>query len=381
MIIDKCHFKIGKARPFDLFNILMWLLLMLCFEVPGFNTVGKVIYVFLMYNMCQSICYTFVSVASPIRVKRSFVEDVRAKALTYGSLISAILGTVLGIVTPILISMFEHQPHGWLIITGVYAVPGILMSLVMFFLVPEMENPEEMEAKREENKESIIESVKLIFQNPNTVLVIIMIFANTLAQGIGMGAQTYYFTYNVGNLALASIVGLISLVGYVVLPVTPAIIKKLGNRKSSLLFYTVLFVSGVGRLVMPKSVLWLAICTSVTTVSIASLMNIRELVLIDCMRFGQLKSGKNYEGIYASVRGFSDKIATGLVGFFTGIILDIGHFDGTVAVQPASALTSIAVLYAVIPSIMAALGFIAMYFNKMEKQIKEMEQAKQEQNA
>lgn len=279
-----------------------------------------------------------------------------------------------------MISMFEHQPHGWLIITGIYAIPGILMSLIMFFFVPEMADPEE-EAKKEEQKESIIESVKMIFHNPNTVLVIIMILANTLASGIGQTSGTYYFTYNVGNLALASIVGLISLIGYVFLPIMPVMTRKLGNRKTALVCYALLFLSSIARLLMPTNIIWLAVCMSVNTVSISILMNVRELILIDCMRFGQLKTGKNSEGIYASVRGFSDKIATGLVGFIIGIILDMGHFDGSLEVQPASALSAITSLYVFIPAAVALIGFIAMYFNKMEVQIREMEQAKLEQNA
>lgn len=70
-IIDKTHTKWGKARPFDLFAIPLWICLLLCFNIPHFRLVGKVIWVFLAYNMCQSVCYTFTTVAQTVRIKRS----------------------------------------------------------------------------------------------------------------------------------------------------------------------------------------------------------------------------------------------------------------------------------------------------------------------
>ena len=44
--------------------IPLWFLLILCFSVPQFNMAGKVLWVFLTYNLCQSVCYTFVTVSS-----------------------------------------------------------------------------------------------------------------------------------------------------------------------------------------------------------------------------------------------------------------------------------------------------------------------------
>lgn len=380
-IIDRCHFKIGKARPFDLFNIPMWIFMMLCFEVPAFNTVGKVVYVFFMYNLCQSVCYTFVSVSSTVRVKRSFAEDVRAKALAVGAIVTALLSTILGILNPILISMFENQPHGWLIITGCYAVPGILMTLFMFFMLPEMDAAEETEQREEKKEEKITlkSSVKMLIQNPYLILVVIVVMANTLSNGIASTAGTYYFRYNLGNLTLASTVGLLSLVGYVFLLIMPMLTKKFGNRKSILISYVMVIAGNLAKLIVGGSIAGLAVCTALSTIGITFAMSIRDMVLIDCMHYGQLKTGMDGEGIYASVRGFSDKIATGLVSLLVGVVLDMGHFDGTVEVQAASAGTAITALYAVIPAVIGGIAFIAMYFCKMEDRIKEMEQAKLEQ--
>lgn len=380
VIIDRCHFKLGKARPFELFNIPMWIALMFCFEVPALNGFAKVLYIFLMYNLCQSVCFTFVSVSQTVRLKRTFAEDCRAKAITVSALISAVASTIFGILTPILISMFEDQPHGWLIITAFFAVPGMILTLCLFFLVPEMDNAEEVNISRTE-KTGLLESFKLLLKNPYIFLIIIMVMTNTLANGINSAAGTYYFTYNIGNLMLSSVVGLFALVGYVFLLVLPVMTKKLGNRKSMMVSYAMVVLGNLAKLVMPLNVIWLVVCNVASIIGITIAMSARDMVIIDSMRYGELKTGKSCEGIYASVRGFSDKIATGLVGFITGIVLDLGHFDSSLPVQPDSALTAFTALYAVIPAVIAAIGFIAMYFCKMEDKIKEMEQKKLDEQA
>ncbi len=375
-IIDKCHFKLGKARPFDLFNIPMWIFMVLCFEVPNLGTVGKVIYVFLMYNLCQSVCYTFVSVSSTVRVKRSFTEDVRAKALAASAILSALLSTALGIISPILISTFAARPHGWMIIAACFAIPGILMTLCMFFMVPEMENAEDEPEETAVQKTTILDSAKLLLQNPYTFLIIVVVMANTLANSIVSMVSNYYYQFNLGNLQLASLVGLMSLVGYIFLVVMPTMTKKLGNRKSIMTAYTFVIIGNLAKLVMPHNIFWLAACSALSVIGIVFAMSIRDLIIIDCMRYGHLKTGTNNEGIYASIRGFSDKIATGLVSLIVGVILDMGHFDGTLAVQPSSANTAITILFTVVPAVIGLIAFVAMYFCHLEDDIRKLEEGK-----
>lgn len=380
-IIDRCHFKIGKARLFDLFNIPMWIFLALCFELPALNTVGKVVFIFVMYNLSQSIFYTFVTVSGTVRLKRTFVEDIRAKVLAICSAVTAIVSTVASILMPLLISIFEKRPHGWLIIISFFAVPGILASLFQFFMLPEMNDVEDKSEGKGTEKVSLKESVKALFQNPYLLTIVLVIMANILTMGITGTVSTYYFRYNMGNLTLASAIGLFSLMGYVFIFIMPIMTKKLGNRKSVMVAYMMVFVGNLAKLVMLKNLFWLMICSTISVVGVTLAVSIRDMILIDSMRYGELKTGVQGEGIYASVRGFSEKVANGLAPFLVGVLLDIGHFNGSVDVQPASATSIITILFTVVPAAIAMVAFIAMYFCRMEDRIKEMEQAKLESNA
>ena len=48
-IIDKTKSKLGKARPYELFLIPVWLFTVLLFSVPNFGTTGKAIYIYSAY--------------------------------------------------------------------------------------------------------------------------------------------------------------------------------------------------------------------------------------------------------------------------------------------------------------------------------------------
>lgn len=375
-IIDRCNLKLGKARPFDLLNIPMWIFMILCFEVPPLNTAGKVIYILFMYNMSLSICYTFVTVSGTVRLKRTFKEDVRAKVLAICSMVTAVTATIAGIITPILIEIFANQPHGWAIIVSVFAVPGIITSLLQFFLLPEMQEEGESEETAVE-KVSFKDAVKAIFQNPYLGLLVIVIMANMLINTIGGTISTYYFQYNMGNLTLASLIGLFSVAAYAFLVVMPAMTRKLGNRKTAMVAYAMVAVSHIAKLLMLKNIVWLIICSAVGVVGITLAISVRDMLLIDAMTYGKLKTGVTGEGIYASVRGFSEKVATGLGPFLIGVLLDIGRFDGTMAVQPESATNIITILYTVVPAVVGAVALVAMYFCRMDKDIKRLEAEKQ----
>lgn len=375
-IIDRCNFKIGKARPYDLLNIPMWIFMILCFEVPPLNTVGKIIYILFMYNMSLSICYTFVTVSGTVRLKRTFREDMRAKVLAICSMVTAVTATIAGILTPILIEIFASQPHGWAIIVSIFAVPGIITSLLQFFLLPEMQDEGEDEEATVE-KVSFKDSVKAIFQNPYLGLLVIAIMANLLVNTIGGTISTYYFQYNMGNLTLASLIGLFTVASYAFLAVMPLMTRKLGNRKTALVAYAMIAVSHLAKLLMLKNIVWLIICSAVGVVGITLAISVRDMLLIDAMNYGKLKTGVTGEGIYASVRGFSEKLATGLGPFLIGVLLDIGHFDGTQAVQPESATNIITILYTVVPAVVAAAAFVAIYFCRMDRDIKRLEAEKQ----
>lgn len=366
-IIDKTNTKFGKARPFDLFAIPLWILLILCFNVPGFGTAGKVIWVFLTYNLCQSVCYTFVTVSQTVRVRRSFAADVRSKALSVAGIVSAVCSTVAGILCPILINIFEDRPFGWTIIIGSFAVPGIVMTLVQFFMLPELEEETTQQAQ---GKMSIGDSVKALFANKYIFIVAFAIIMISMVNTVITTAQNFYFKYVVGNLAILSLVSMLSLAGFLLLAFMPVLTKKFGNRLTMMIAFVLIAVFNVLKYGFKVNVMGLAVCACLSSIGITLATCMRDMLVIDCMKYGQWKSKNNYEGIYASVKGFSDKIALGLGSMLAGVVLQLGGFDGALETQSASALHAISFCYAGLPAIIGLLGVAAMFCYRLEAKLK-----------
>lgn len=370
-IIDKTHTKFGKARPFDLFAVPLWIVLILCFNVPSFSTTGKVIWVFLTYNLCQSVCYTFVTVSQTVRVRRSFGEDARSKALALAGIVSAVCSTLVGILCPTLITIFENRPYGWTIIIGCFAVPGIIMTLTQFFMLPE-KNGDKVEEKIE--KLTIKDSVKALFTNKYIFIVASAIILISMVNIVIVTAQNYYFKYIVGDLSLLSFVSMASLVGYFTLVLMPVFTKRLGNRNTMLVAFLLIAVFSILKYGFKVNVAGLAVCTALSGVGVTLATCMRDMLVIDCMRYGQWKSKNNYEGIYASVKGFSDKMALGIGSMAVGAILEIGGFDGGLGVQTATAERAISFCYAGFPAILGLLGVVIMICYRLESKLKELDE-------
>ncbi len=370
-IIDRTQTKFGKARPFDLFCIPLWILLVFCFTVPSFHTVGKVIWVLLTYNLCQSVCYTFVTVSTTVRVKRSFEEKIRVKALSAAAIVSAIASTAVSIICPILIAIFEDKPFGWSIIVSCFAVPGIIMTLIMFFQLPEKTEEGEEEDRE---KPTFLQSVKVLFQNPHMIPVTIVILLNSAINVMVGTAGNYYFKYIVGDLKSLSIVSLISVLGFFTLVFLPPLTKRFGNGKTVMIGFLFMLIFHAAKYLMPVNILWLAACATIASIGLTMIMSMRDMLIIDCMRFGKWKTKKNYEGIYSSAKGFSDKLALGLASVIIGIVLKIGGYDGDLSVQSEAAKSAISLLYAGLPAVLSVIGIIAMMKYKLEKKLIEIEE-------
>lgn len=373
-IVDKTHTKLGKARPYDLVAIPLWIILILCFNIPDFSLVGKVIWIALTYNLCQSVCYTFVTVAQTVRVKRSFPEDIRSKALAIGGLISAIFSTIVSIAAPILISIFEKQPGGWTIIISCFAVPGIIMSLIQFFMVPENVVDEEEVVAQKNSK--ISDSVKALFSNKYIFVVAVCIIMISMVNTVLGTAGNFYFKYVVGDIRTLSLVSMVSLAGYVLIVIMPVLTRRFGNRVTMIIAFSLMLLGNILKYVFKVNVPGLALCAALSAVGVTLAQCMRDLLVIDCMKYGQWKSKNNFEGIYSSVKGFSDKIALGLGSLLSGLILDVSGFDSALEAQTEGALHAVQFLYSGLPAILAGIGVIAMVCYGLDQKLKQIEAEK-----
>ena len=110
------------------------------------------------------------------------------------------------------------------------------------------------------------------------------------------------------------------------------------------------------------SIIWLIICNIISSAGSVLAGTTRSLINIDCMSYGQKKSGVELEGVYSAVNGFGDKVGLGLGSWLVGFVMDLGGYDGKAVTQTAGALASIRSLYIMIPAAVAVVAAIIMSF-------------------
>lgn len=163
---------------------------------------------------------------------------------------------------------------------------------------------------------------------------------------------------------------------------------KLHNKKGkrSPLFYAVWASPGIGVAALilgavgkalpffqPTNMVFLIIGSLFNAVSYMPIYILCANAIIGCMDYGEYKSGVRGEGIYTCVSGFCSKVGIGLASGLLGLVTAIGGYDGTQAVQTASANMSIILSYTLLPALLYAIAALALRKFDLEKHLPEIQ--------
>lgn len=369
-LIDKTHTKIGKARPYDIFYGLFSLGAMLLFFIPDIGQVGKAVLLFVMYSFVFSIFQTLYSCASTVYLSRAVdSNEDRISLASVGGLMSSLAAMVLAVIIPFLINSAGTNPASWRKLAMGICLPAMVLSYIRIFFIPEIRDVNDAS---ERTNLSIKESAKLLFSN-NYLLIfaLALLLVNTSVNTVS-NAQTYYFKYIVQDLTAITYVSIPAIVGPITIAFYPALSKKLGMRN----FMAYALVLGVIGRLLPLLQL-----TNIPMLVIGSLLNgisympiyiLCSNAIIDCMDYAEYKTGIRAEGIYTCASGFCSKVGLGLGSGLLGIVTALGGYDGTLAVQSASANTAIILSYTVLPAILYFISIIALYKFSLEKKLPEI---------
>lgn len=365
MIIDRTHSKLGKGRVWDLCMVAAWIAAILCFSVPsGMTETMKLVYIFIMYNLYSSVFSTFVGCAEPIRMKNSMDEEGRLHAVSVAAVISTILSALVGIIIPVLIPVITPLKFGWTLIAVIIGLPSIIFTLLRFFLMPEIVDQEESVSSKKEDKIGFFESLKMLVNNRYTIIIFVVSLVRALVTAAGGSAGTYYFTYIYGDVAAASIPGMVSLVIFFAAALIPVLSEKFGNGKLCL-YSTILGAAAyLLRCLMPLNLVWYTLCSAVLGLCSIPASYLLPVMLIDVMDFSKWKNGKTPEGIISASRTISDKLGQGLGSAATGIILQFGALSGG-----GYSDASIMFLNNIFPAICWIIGSIALVFYNLDKKM------------
>lgn len=368
-IIDKTHTKWGKARPYELFLIPTWILTVIFFSTPAsLGTAGKIVWVFVLYVLIQAVCVTFLSASETTYLARSTTDDgLRAKALTAAGILAMLVPTVASIILPQLIARWGSEPGGWTKIMLVYAVPLTIIGMIRFFCIKEIDVEENVGAQQ---KDSVGFKEALVAMSKNKYLFFFVgaTFFCAVYNGLNSGIGTYYFQYVVGDIGKMSLISMLGLLTPFTLVVFPLAAKK-GNAMNFVRVGIVLAIVGCTmKFFAGDNMTMIFIASLVASIPGAAMIQmIGSLFMIQCMDYGEWKTGVRVEAMMNSVNGFASKVGGGIASGGLGLLMGMTGFISGAETQSASAMTGIRLGYSVVPAILCVIMFVLLYFYDLEK--------------
>lgn len=345
-LIDRTKSKWGKARPYSLAGVLVWLCIIAIFAVPtgwfanlpqqAKNT-AIIIYITVFATLASAVFETMRGIAYDTHLKRSIVkEDNRIKVMTISGLVFTIGTLGLQIVLPQIIEAFHGGQQGFILLAVVTGIVGIVASIGCFLTCPEY-SEEELIAyggyERDEVKEkvSIGEFLRSIGKNKYIILWTVINFAVLILINGSFITRQYYFEYYYGDLGTFSLLMVFSAVIVPVIFFIPKLCKRMGVVNVIRCSLVVAVIGLVVRMIFPHSFVALVIgyvCISVPQLPITF---VGSQVTIECMEYGTYKTGVVAEAMYSSFTSFSQKMSGSFSTMLVGVILTATGFDALTA--------------------------------------------------
>lgn len=370
-IVDKTKTKWGKARPYELFIVAIWVTTWLLFSTPeSMSMTAKLVWIFVMYALANSICYTFLNANNTPYLVRAFKSGQIVKLTSYGSIITMLAAVIFNMTFPALMAKIATSASGWSRLVLLFAVPMAAIGILRMLFCPEKYDVDAEQKNAEPLK--VKDVFKLIKTNKYILIIALMTFVFNFV--CNMGVQTYYYTYIVGNVALMGISAIAQIVALPLALFFPKLIEKFSTVKLMMAGFIVSAVGYLLNFVAGGNVVLLAIAAIMWGAGTIPASMLSALVIIECADYNEWKGNHRMEGTMSSLVGLGAKIGAALGAGALGVLLSMVGYTGDAATMPSSALTMIQMLFTLVPAVLyvlVALSLKGYTLNKNLAQIRE----------
>ena len=368
-LVDRTHTRWGKARPWVLLSTLPYALAMvLLYCLPAtWTTAHQVAYVVITYNLAVTICYTVENIpwgSLPALMTRDKVQRSQMHSIR---MLASPLGSAIGVSTAMpLISAMGGRQQDWITVMSILAVVGILCNIFAVVVIKErvVSQPEEAAQNRKNNRKDIPSAV----HNPYWwVAILITLVWNTFS--VATATLTPYYTkYFLLN---AQITTAINNAQTITMALSAFSCYWLTKRleKSTILKGTMV-ISLAGQLLLISNALNLTVIlvgTVLRSVGFGCMGACMFAMATDAIEYGHWFTGHRAESTTYSAVGIGNKLGVLLGSGILTILLGAAGYDGTLAVQSASAMAMIRFLYLWTPVVLAVVTIVIMCCYRLDK--------------
>lgn len=367
-IIDRTHTRWGKARPWILWTAFpMGIGLVIMFSIPkSLSDGGKLTYAVITYILMAVVVYTACNLAYNTLLSLE-APDPKDRVT---------MSSIRFFVTMSVVLFINYNCNnfvakfGWTGMAVIFGAIAIVLLLITFAGTQERTNLEKNTAKAQkaEEKVSVGESFKLLFQNKYFWLLTVVFVVNYTILGVNNGLRIYYARDVLGNAGLMGTLTLCfilpKLIGNLIYPY---INKMLGKWKSMMIGYCI-ELAGVLIMAFTETSFTTAV-VGLICLGIGGIPHNAGLfaMVADVIDYGEWKTGVRLDGMTNSVTSFGMKVGAGIGSAIVGWGLAWAAYDGKLAAQTAVTVSGIKTVFTMIPAILIVVGIVALFFCNLDR--------------
>jgi len=349
LITDRTRSRWGKFRPWVLFGALPFgVICVFAYSSPALSLSGKMIYAAVTYTLL-TLMYTVVNipycalggVITSDPEQRISLQSWRFVLATLGGMLSTVLMMPL-----VRLIGGGDDAFGFQGGIAVLALVAFLMLAFCFFTTTErVDAPPSTSSMREDLRD--------ILQNDQWRIVGLLTLLNILAVCVRGGAMMYYVTWILGDATLFSWFLGVYCVGNLL---GSALAKPLTDWKCKVSVFwwtnTALAVLSVAMLFVPLHATVLMFAFIFVIGVLHQLVTpIQWVMMSDTVDYGEWRNGKRLTGISFAGTLFVLKLGLALGGALIGWMLAGSGYDATAHAQNHATLTTIIVLFTLVPGL------------------------------
>lgn len=268
---------------------------------------------------------------------------------------------------------------GWTMVAIIFAVLGLVINTISVFSIKELPESELLEGHEENKKKAddlnLWKALGLLIKNKYYIIMLLMnIFVYIVAGA--MGSAVYFMKDVMGNENLYSIFMIAMMAPMLVgLALTPMVVKKFGMYRTNFIGFVIATVFRGVMLVAGSLKIFplMLVSIALSNIGAAPLTADGQALVGAISDYTYKKEGVRIDGSMYSCSSMGIKVGNALGTGILGWLLAAGGYDGTMAVQSASAQSMISFIFLWIPFLLYFGVAICNYFLKVEKANKELD--------
>ena len=360
-LIDKTHTKLGKARPWMIYGYIgCALTLVAVFAIPtSWGRTAQYAWFFIAYTLLNGVFYTANNIAySALTSLVTKNSKERVQMGSYRFIFAFSTSLIIQSITVAFVDICGGGAAAWRFVAIIYALIGLVVNTISGLSVKELPE-EELNSgieNDEEKKYGLVQAFKLLVKNKYYMMICGTYILQQLYSAM-IGAGIYYCTWVLKNKNLFGVFAwAVNIPLIIALIFTPTLVGKWkGMYKIARALVIVAGYMGSVPLMM--------LFTAVAALGQGPWQGDMNAVIAECSEYTYLTQGKRVDGTMYSCTSLGIKIGGGIGTAIVGWLLEISGYVGTNAIQPASAITMLQVMYLWLPFVFEIL--ITILLSKM----------------